>query len=633
MTQQTLQLMIDGQSYILDTTIKFSRHPDEDGKALFKLEGQLRKVTHDIQLPAADANKHIILVIDTSGSMESCIKIVKDGAIAAIENLNLGDEVSVITFDSKSKILGRNVKISDSTAKKNLIKAINEAELSGNTRLDLALSDLQTVAISNHLTTTAYLLTDGKTGGPDFDAALRNLKQHCGDNLPRIYPVGLGAAVNYDTLDQLAELTGAVAQHITSAKQFSQILTNPALFRARLPIKVRLQSGAFKQEIDLKQIVIDAPFAIPLQEADLTELDGQAQVQFEVNGQHYSLNLALDRNQLAHFENPVLIEEYYMNELLRIFDDSKIPAPEKRAWLNDMKRYFQRKENPLLTHSQQAAMANFIQELITAWDAKDQNRVFGKIIRAKTLVSNQPALHLTSGLAPNPTEPTLELDSAETFSNTIDPATVQTAPEKTCPPDNLSALNENNLSQVKERINILKNKMPALTPYGRLVRQAKISALEDLAALLEPDNYQSATRILNTINGILATYPQAQVGLVSKTAKLFDKVRWSYMNAVEIEAEIQKLSGTQMQEKGDKVHWGLFNRRKESKITFLAKLQAAVASGDKTAILALKEESFVAFKGILSQRVKELYNNLIASPWFEALPVTTPAKVEENHLV
>ena len=172
------------------------------------IEAQPTAVIAEVQMPL-----NFSLVLDHSGSMSGeKLASMKAAAKLAVEQMGPQDQVSIIVFDDKVKLITPSQPVTDPAAIQRQIDAIRDGggtKISGGMRAGLKELDkgLAPGRISRML-----LLTDGETFG-DEDTC-HKLAVQAGKQNIAIIALGLGEEWNAELLDAIAEASGGVSDFI-----------------------------------------------------------------------------------------------------------------------------------------------------------------------------------------------------------------------------------------------------------------------------------------------------------------------------------------------------------------------------------------------------------------------------------
>lgn len=212
----------------------------------------------------------LVLVIDRSGSMEtpgtSRMELAKEGAIQAVETLQMGDQVGVIAFDSTARWIAEMRPLQSPADTRAVADRIATIRTEGGTDIlaavDAAYRGLQQVSARvKHV----IVLTDGEQPGAVFGPVLAAMRR-AGIT---VSTVGIASEEGRPLLQQIARL-GQGRHHFTSTPQdIPRIMTQEA----------RLAGRSFKQERDFRpRLAAAAPAVRSLVPADLPLLHGYVRV-------------------------------------------------------------------------------------------------------------------------------------------------------------------------------------------------------------------------------------------------------------------------------------------------------------------------------------------------------------------
>lgn len=212
------------------------------------------------------ASLNLCLILDHSGSMGGRpIDTVKRAASQLIDQLSLGDHISIIAFDHKAKVLVPH-QVLDNPASIKL--QINQLQAGGGTAIDegLRLGVEELAKGKKDSVSHAFLLTDGENEHGDNDRCLKLAKLAADYNLT-VNTLGFGDSWNQDVLEKIADAGGGTLSYIQRSEQaveeFNRLmsrlksvgLTNAHLLLSLLP-EVRLA--------EMKPIAQVAPDTIEL---------------------------------------------------------------------------------------------------------------------------------------------------------------------------------------------------------------------------------------------------------------------------------------------------------------------------------------------------------------------------------
>jgi Ca-activated chloride channel family protein len=209
---------------------------------------------------------NLCLILDHSGSMQGKpLEIVKKAAISIIEKLNSQDNLCIIVFDHRAKVLFPNQLV---TNKADIIKRLQILEADGGTAIDEGLKiGIQEIAKgAKNTSKQIFLLTDGENEHGSNDRCLK-LSQLASEYNITLNTLGFGPHWNQDILEKIADLGSGNLSYIEKSEdavaQFNQLfnriqsvgLTN-AYLNLELAPQVRLA--------EIKPIAQVAPETIEL---------------------------------------------------------------------------------------------------------------------------------------------------------------------------------------------------------------------------------------------------------------------------------------------------------------------------------------------------------------------------------
>lgn len=148
---------------------------------------------------------NVSLCIDTSGSMEGKpIEDARKAALAFVDALKPGDYVSVVTFDSKAKLLVP-TQVVDESNREALRKAVSAMKAEGTTGMAQGLQIAYQQVAQRYDTTRVNRIVLLGDGVPNDEAPIRPLAQQAANSQIGITTLGLGP--DYDEV-----LMGAIAR-------------------------------------------------------------------------------------------------------------------------------------------------------------------------------------------------------------------------------------------------------------------------------------------------------------------------------------------------------------------------------------------------------------------------------------
>ncbi|HEM62055.1 MAG TPA: VWA domain-containing protein [Chloroflexi bacterium] len=148
--------------------------------------------------------KDVILVLDTSGSMEGeKIEQAKEALEFVLEHLNSEDRFNIVAFSTGIRVYERTLQSAADADEAR--RFIDDLRAVGGTNIDLALAEALAMADGERPQIIIFL-TDGlpTEGVTDADRIIANLERQVSENV-RIFTFGVGDDVNTFLLDSLAQ--------------------------------------------------------------------------------------------------------------------------------------------------------------------------------------------------------------------------------------------------------------------------------------------------------------------------------------------------------------------------------------------------------------------------------------------
>lgn len=183
------------------------------------LEG-IRQQQQQQRIPA-----NIAIVLDRSGSMQGeKLYHAKQAAIMAIERLNRNDIVSVVSYDSRVRVVVPATKVRDKRA---IANAISDIQANGNTALFAGVSkgarELRKFLDLNRVN-RVILLSDGLANvGPSSPDQLGELGLSLAKEGISVTTIGLGLGYNEDLMTQLAGFSDGNHAFVEDASDLASI--------------------------------------------------------------------------------------------------------------------------------------------------------------------------------------------------------------------------------------------------------------------------------------------------------------------------------------------------------------------------------------------------------------------------
>ena len=188
------------------------------------------------------APKDIVFVVDTSGSMAGAkLQQAQKALKFCVENLNSDDRFEIVRFSTEAESLFKNLVAADSEHRTRANEFIDGLKPIGGTAIADALqAALKSRPEKSERPFLLIFLTDGlpTVGTRNPDEIIAEVKKATG---VRIFSFGIGADVNTQLLDQIAESTRAFSQYVLANEDLELKVSNfytrikePALTKVRL---------------------------------------------------------------------------------------------------------------------------------------------------------------------------------------------------------------------------------------------------------------------------------------------------------------------------------------------------------------------------------------------------------------
>lgn len=154
-------------------------------------------------VPADITGREVIVVIDTSGSMDGApILQAKRVARGILESLTERDSFNILSFASGVDAMSGSLVPGDAGGKAAGLSHLAKMSTGGGTEMELGVVEMLTRKPGEHRVRVIYFLTDGFVGNDDV--VLGAAHSLLGSN--RIFTVGIGEAPNRALLDSLADI-------------------------------------------------------------------------------------------------------------------------------------------------------------------------------------------------------------------------------------------------------------------------------------------------------------------------------------------------------------------------------------------------------------------------------------------
>ncbi|MCD4725604.1 MAG: VWA domain-containing protein, partial [Bacteroidales bacterium] len=158
-------------------------------------------------------NPSICYVLDRSGSMEGApLANAKAAANQGICSMDVGDEVSVVSFAEFASVDYTRHEILGDAEKQAAMNAVNSLYAEGWTSIGAGLlKAYYQLLSSNHKTRDYVLLTDGQENTPPWVADVIHLFQNFkNDTIHHIHTIAFGEGANQQQMAEIAQLTGGL---------------------------------------------------------------------------------------------------------------------------------------------------------------------------------------------------------------------------------------------------------------------------------------------------------------------------------------------------------------------------------------------------------------------------------------
>ncbi|MBX3068948.1 MAG: VWA domain-containing protein [Thermomicrobiales bacterium] len=176
-----------------------------------------------IDVDEQTVSKDIIVVLDTSGSMEGeKIEQAKEALIYVLEQLNEGDRFTIIEFSTGVRLYDDKLVGIDEV--KDAIRWVKRLQADGGTNIDEALTDAMDLADAERPTYLLFL-TDGlpTEGETNADAILDNVEDAAADNV-RLFSFGVGDDVDTILLDTLSQEHHGATTYVRPGQQLDETI-------------------------------------------------------------------------------------------------------------------------------------------------------------------------------------------------------------------------------------------------------------------------------------------------------------------------------------------------------------------------------------------------------------------------
>jgi len=245
-----------------DVGLNLLTYPDPDGSSLFGEEGYFLLLA----APAVEVDRivprDIILVLDTSGSMEGGkLEQAKAAAEYVLEHLNQEDRFNVTAFSTGVKHFAYDLQ--PASEARRAVEWISRMQALGGTNINEAL--LQALTLNSQEAGSSrpkvvLFLTDGlpTEGVTEVSQILANVRSSARSSL-RLFSFGVGDDVNTVLLDSLAEENRGLVSYVRSGERIDEEVSS-LFVKIQTPVLTDL-------ELDFGDVLVEELY--PLQLPDL----------------------------------------------------------------------------------------------------------------------------------------------------------------------------------------------------------------------------------------------------------------------------------------------------------------------------------------------------------------------------
>ncbi|MGH9819897.1 MAG: VIT and vWA domain-containing protein, partial [Pyrinomonadaceae bacterium] len=199
------------------------REPGKDGYFLLQLSPKDNISETEL------ANKDIVFVLDTSGSMADDGKMEKARAalLFGIKGLREGDRFNVINFAGEEHLMESGLIAANAQGKKRGEDFVQKLRPTGGTNINDALRAAMRQFDSSERPKMLVFMTDGlpTVGETDVEKIVKNAKETKVEGL-RLFTFGVGYDVNTRLLDKIAAEKGGVADYIEPKEDLEVKVSN-----------------------------------------------------------------------------------------------------------------------------------------------------------------------------------------------------------------------------------------------------------------------------------------------------------------------------------------------------------------------------------------------------------------------
>jgi len=208
---------------------------------------------------AGIAEKDILLVVDTSGSMAGrAMEQAQKAMEYCLDRLNRGDRFNIIRFATEAEALFGGLTAATPANLARAQRFVGQWQAAGGTNFEEALKLALDGDMAAARPRLVVLVTDGKpTIGETGDDALLRLVTRARHGALRIFPVAIGSDINTHLLDRLAEETRTFRTYIAAGEdigsgiaRFYDKIRSPALSDIRVAVSGPVRSlQAYPREL------------------------------------------------------------------------------------------------------------------------------------------------------------------------------------------------------------------------------------------------------------------------------------------------------------------------------------------------------------------------------------------------
>jgi len=199
------------------------REPGKDGYFLLMLSPKDDISQREI------ANKDIVFVLDTSGSMaeEGKMEKARKALLFGVKTLRDGDRFNIINFAGEERLMERSLIPANADGKRRGEEFINRLQPSGGTNINDSLIASMKQFESNDRPKILVFMTDGNptVGERDVEKIISNLRSEKKVDV-RIFPFGFGYDVNTTLLDRLGSGNDGISDYVQPKEDLEVKMSN-----------------------------------------------------------------------------------------------------------------------------------------------------------------------------------------------------------------------------------------------------------------------------------------------------------------------------------------------------------------------------------------------------------------------